>query len=109
MHKHTSCTEIIGPWLSTLVVFMATLFVNNLLGAFIGSAVGWMFSITFMGGWINEGLKAFGVSAVPGSLPKIGQRQDSFPDSSSILFRSGNNNMGMSKDSGRGRKYFPDY
>lgn len=72
MLKQTSCAEIIGPWMVTFAVFSVTVAVNVVLGTFIGTVLGWLFSVTFMGGWINEGLKAFGVSAVPGGLPKIG-------------------------------------
>ncbi len=70
-HSH-GWPEIIGPWVIALLIFTISLFINIVLGIFVGVTVGWLLSLTFIGDWINEGLKAFGVSIIPGNLYKIG-------------------------------------
>ncbi|MGD0884323.1 MAG: hypothetical protein ABSA46_05500 [Thermodesulfovibrionales bacterium] len=72
MNNSQSWLEIIGPWIVIFIVFTATLFVNVILATFVGIAIGWLFSLFFIGDWINEVLRAFGVSIIPGSLYKIG-------------------------------------
>ncbi len=72
MNHRQGWPEIIGPWVATFVFFAVALFVNIVLTVFIGVAIGWLFSLTFIGDWINDGLKAIGVSIVPGGLYKIG-------------------------------------
>ncbi len=64
--------EMVGPWAVTFILFAVALFVNVVLSVFVGIAMGWLFSLIFIGSWISDGLKAFGVSTVPGSLYKLG-------------------------------------
>lgn len=72
MNHHQGWPEILGPWVATFIVFTFTLFVNVLLATFVGIVIGWLFSLTFIGSWISDGLRAFGVSLIPDSLYKIG-------------------------------------
>lgn len=72
MNHSQSWSEIIGPWVVTFLVFTVILFINIVLATLVGIAVGCLFSLMFIGDWINEGLKATGVSITHGSLYKIG-------------------------------------
>lgn len=72
MNHTKGWSEIIGPWVATFVAFAVTLFINIALATFVGIAIGWLFSLIFIGDWINEGLQAIGVSIIHGSLYKIG-------------------------------------
>lgn len=72
MNHSQSWPEIIGSCAVSFILFTVILFINVALATFVGIAVGWLFSLIFIGDWINEGLKALGVSIIPGSLYKIG-------------------------------------
>ncbi len=72
MNHRQGWPEIVSPWMMTFIFFAVALSVNVMLSTFVGIAMGWLFSLTFIGSWISDGLKAFGVAIVPGSLYTIG-------------------------------------
>ena len=53
-------------------IFVFWLASNVVLGVTIGAALGWVFSLTFLGRWIIEGLKAFRLDLSDGKLYQIG-------------------------------------
>ncbi|MDA8172196.1 MAG: hypothetical protein M0Z48_10280 [Nitrospiraceae bacterium] len=59
-------------WMIMSGFFAFGLFINVILGIVVGTVLGWVLSLTFLGTWIVEGLKAFRLDLQAGNLYQIG-------------------------------------
>jgi len=71
-YRQTGWMELIGVWVITSLIFMATLMINAILGVFAGAFIGWLLSLTFLGNWIAAGLNMMNIKIQSGELFKIG-------------------------------------
>ena len=63
---------IFFAWIIMSGIFVFWLFSNILLGVIMGAILGWVFSLTFLGRWVVEGLRAFRFDVSAGNLYQIG-------------------------------------
>lgn len=59
-------------WIITSGIFVFWLFSNILLGVIVGTILGWVFSLIFLGRWVVAGLRAFRLDVAAGNLYQIG-------------------------------------
>ena len=63
---------VIFFWTMASVFLTITLFANAILGVTMGAFLGWLFSLTFLGRWIVQGLGIFRLQIHPADLYQIG-------------------------------------
>jgi hypothetical protein len=71
-YRQTGWMELIGVWVITSLIFMATLMINAILGVFVGAFTGFLLSLTFLGDWITAGLNILNIKIQSSELFKIG-------------------------------------
>ncbi len=63
---------VLFVWIMMSGIFIFWFVSNVILGVVLGAALGWIFSLTFLGRWIIEGFKAFRFDLSAGNLAQIG-------------------------------------
>ena len=75
-------------WTMMSGIFVFLSFSNLILGAVMGAFAGWLFSLTFLGRWIIQGLNIFRLGIHPGNLYQIGAAAGFFSGFSKFYVKS---------------------
>jgi hypothetical protein len=70
MKKNDSWAEFTTAWVTIPLIFVFFLTANIIMGVLVGAFLGWIFSLTFLGTWINEGLISAHIQSI--ELYKVG-------------------------------------